>query len=289
MKRANPTLSERSTDDAAVESALEFLRLRGDERWFLYLHLMDLHEYVYDQESARFGSGYSDIYDNSIRWTDRTIEILLDSIADLGYLENTLVIVASDHGEAFGERGFEGHAHAVYRETTEVPLILAFPFRLAEGIVVDERSRNIDVWPTVIDILGLEQDEADGRSWLPEILAAARHESPAEGGEAIAIAELDQNWARPTEPPNPTVAVVEGTLRYVRIDGDDGTVEQLFDSGQDPRELWDRSRDRPEDLARLAEIADTYLASDPAWQEVPTRELSELELGQLRALGYVVR
>ena len=73
VKRENPTLSERSTDEAAVKSALEFLRVRGGERWFLYLHLMDLHEYIYDQESARFGSDYSDIYDNSIVLAYRTI------------------------------------------------------------------------------------------------------------------------------------------------------------------------------------------------------------------------
>ena len=53
---------------------MEFLRIHGDERWFLYLHLMDLHQYLYDEESALFGGSYSDNYDNSIRWTDAAIE-----------------------------------------------------------------------------------------------------------------------------------------------------------------------------------------------------------------------
>jgi arylsulfatase A-like enzyme len=289
VKRENPTLSERSTDEAAVKSALEFLRVRGRERWFLYLHLMDLHEYIYDKESARFGSDYSDIYDNSILWTDRTIEVLLDSIADLGFLDNTLVILASDHGEAFGERGFEGHAHTVYRETTEVPLLMSFPFRLDSGIVVRARTRNIDIWPTVLDLLGLEMPGTDGRSRVAEILAAGRSEPLPEDESETAIAHLDRNWAKPSEEAEPTVSVAEGTLRYVRMDQEGEIVQHLFDSREDPRELRNRAKEDPVDLARMAAVADAYLETEPEWGAVPTRELSELELGHLRALGYVVR
>ena len=53
--------------------------------------------------------------------------------------DDTLVVVASDHGEAFGEWGFEGHARKVYRETTEVPFIVSLPFRLEPGVVVEQR------------------------------------------------------------------------------------------------------------------------------------------------------
>ncbi len=289
VKRENPTLSERSTDEAALQSALEFLRVRGGERWFLYLHLMDLHEYVYDEESALFGSDYSDIYDNSILWTDRTIEVLLDSIADLGFLDNTLVILASDHGEAFGERGFEGHAHTVYRETTEVPLLISFPFRLDSGIVLESRTRNIDIWPTVLDLLGLKMPGTDGRSRLAEILAVGRGEAPIEDESETAIAHLDQNWAKPNEEAKPTVSVTEGTLRYVRLNYEGTILEHLFDSRDDPEEQRNRTKELPHELDQLAAVADAYLETEPEWGDVPTRELTELELGHLRALGYVVR
>lgn len=289
VKRENPTLSEQSTDEVAVQSALEFLRVRGGERWFLYLHFMDLHEYVYDKESAVFGSDYSDIYDNSILWTDRTIEVLLDSIADLGFLDNTLVVITSDHGEAFGERGFEGHAHGVYRETTEIPLLMSFPFRLDPGIVVESRTRNIDIWPTVFDLLGLEMPGTDGRSRLAEILAAGRGEALVEKAGETAIAHLDQNWAKPSEEEKITVSVSEGSLRYVRSKREGTVVEQLFDSRDDPRELRNRAKEYPVELDQLAAVADAYLETELEWGKVPTRELTQLELGHLRALGYVVR
>jgi len=307
LKRQNPTLYEHGTDEGVVASALEFLRLQGDERWFLYLHLMDVHEYLYDEESALFGLAYSDIYDNSIRWTDGVLEVLLAHLEDLGHLDDTLIVIASDHGEAFGERGFEGHARRVYRETTEVPLILSFPFRLEPGIVVETRTANIDLWPTVFDLLGLELPGADGRSRLPEILASGRGAqavsgaaSPADSDEDIAsqepaIAHLDQTWARPTGPPRHTVSVVQGPLRYVRVEqvhaprqSGPVMVEQLFDSRGDPREHRNHADENSEALARLAAEADRYLELRPDWGESPRREISELELNHLRALGYAI-
>jgi arylsulfatase A-like enzyme len=287
VRRENPTISEAGTDEATVAAALEFLRLRGHERWFLYLHLMDVHEYLFDEDSALFGVRYSDVYDNSIRWTDGVLDFLLSSLADSGHLENTLVVVTSDHGEAFGERGFEGHARKVYRETTEIPLLVFFPFRLEPGVVVESRTRNVDVWPTILDLLGLELPDTDGRSYRPEILASARGE-PLPDGEEPAIAHLDQTWARPEREPLHTVAVSQGTLRYVRVAQPHGVVEQLYDASGDPRELRDRAGEDPEAVARLGAAADAYLELRPDWGEAPTREISELELGHLRALGYAV-
>jgi arylsulfatase A-like enzyme len=284
----NPTLTQKSTDEDAVSSALEFLRVHGHERWFLYLHLMDVHEYLYDEESALFGGTYSDIYDNSIRWTDGVVGVLLAHLAAEGYAENTLVVLTSDHGEAFRERGLEGHARRVYRETTEIPFVLSFPFRLEPGVVIEGRTRNVDVWPTVLDLVGLElPGEIDGRSLEPLLVAAARGE-PTGDGAPTSVAHLDQNWGQRTQGPVATVAVAEGPLRYVRSDERGHALEQLFDASADPAELENRASEHPEELARLRGIADAYLAEKPPWGESPTREIGELELNQLRALGYAI-
>jgi arylsulfatase A-like enzyme len=286
IRRENPTLSDAGTDEATVAAALEFLHLRGHERWFLYMHMMDVHEYLYDEESALFGVHYSDVYDNSVRWTDGVLETLLSSLGEQGYLENTVIVITSDHGEAFGEHGFEGHARKLYREVTEIPLLILFPFRLDPGVVIETRTQSVDVWPTVLDLFGLSLPGADGRSRLPEILGQARGE-PTQDGEH-AIAHLDQTWGRPSEPARPTVSVSEGPLRYIRIEQEGMVLEQLFDAEKDPAEMRDRANERPDDVARLSKAADTYLEKQPAWGAAPTRELSELELSHLRALGYAI-
>lgn len=283
-----PTLGHKGTDEDVVEAALEFLRVHGDTRWFLYLHMMDLHEYIYDEESALFDGSYSGIYDNSIRWVDGTLGILMDHLSARGQLAHTIVAIVSDHGEAFRERGIEGHARSLYRETTEVPFLLFLPFRLEKGVVVQSRTQNIDIWPTLFELVGVEAPSPiDGRSLLPDILASARGDAPPDA-RRTALATLDQTWGQREREPFAAVAVVDGPLRYVRGRAGSEVIEHLFDATDDPGELDDLSERRSEELARLRKIADEHLATGPRWGEAPVREISELELGQLKALGYAL-
>jgi arylsulfatase A-like enzyme len=289
VRRENPTIQDDRTDEDAINGAIEFLRVWGRERWFLYLHLMDVHEYVYDEETALFGTSFSDVYDNSILRTNRVLDRLLIHLIEEGYLENTLIVIGSDHGEAFNERGLEGHARYVYKESTEVPFILGFPFRLERPAVIETRTANVDIWPTVLDLVGLPPlPETDGRSRKPEILAAARGEAfTAEPSKAFAY--LDQTWGREELAPTHTVAVTEGPHRYVFVDSSRRDIEVLFDAGADPAELENRIDDEPEIASRLREAAQTYMQQPPVWEaSVERLEMDEMELNQLRALGYAI-
>jgi arylsulfatase A-like enzyme len=287
VRRERPSASVVGTDQDTVHSALEFLRTQGDERWFLYLHLMDVHQYVYDVDSALFGTTYSDIYDNSIRWTDRVLGSLIDQLDARGLRENTLIVLAADHGEAFGEHGREGHARDVYGEVTTTPLIVSFPFRLEPGVVVETPTENVDLWPTLLDLLGLPPlDEADGRSRLPDILAAVRG-TPAPAHEGPRFAHIDQTWGRSEREPRPMVSVSEGSYRLVRPEG--GAPGALFDRSTDPAEQVDLAQERPEVLERMTKLVDDYLEQPPAtWSGGPDVEIDPKELEQLRALGYQV-
>jgi arylsulfatase A-like enzyme len=287
VRRDNPTLTEKGNDQSLIDVASEFVRVSGQQRWFLYMHLMDLHEYTYDAESALFGSSHSDLYDNSIRWTDDSIGLLLMALSDQGQLDRTIIVIASDHGEAFLERGQEGHARGVYRETTEVPFLLSLPFRLDPGVVVPTRTQNVDALPTLLDLVGIESPAGiDGRSRLPEILASASGR-PLEDTQT-AISHLDRNWSQRDSEPLPTVAVSEGGFRYVRTGESEDRIEQLFDASEDPRELRNRAGEQPETLERLRTVADDYFELEPVWGDAPTREIGELELNLLRALGYKI-
>ena len=288
--RKNPTVSQGGTDLDAVEAAGEFLRIYGHERWFLYLHLMDVHEYTYDASSAQFGTGYGDIYDNAVLHVNGVLDALLGKLYYGGFLANTLIVIGSDHGEAFGERGFEGHARNVYGEVTEVPLVLGFPFRLAKPAVVTQRTANVDLWPTVLDLLGLPPLEgADGRSRVPEMVAAARGEPGPEDATA-AIAHLDLTWGQRVDTHSPNVAISERGYRYLLFRNANGTArEELFDATRDEKERENLLETEPEVAGGLREKANRYLEGEPPWKDsAPKLELDELQLNQLRALGYSV-
>ena len=288
IRREKPTTGVAGTDWDIVQSAKDFLLTHSQEKFFLYLHLMDVHQYVYDEDSALFGTTYSDIYDNSIRWVDRLIGVLIEDLEERGLRDKTLIIVASDHGEAFGEHGREGHARDVYSEVVTTPLIVSFPFRLPEPLVVEAPSENVDLWPTLLDLLGLEPIEgADGRSLRPEIAAAAGQGSP---DEKVRFAHIDQSWGRKKDKPQPMVAVTEGAYRLVyRSAGRGARRAELYKYESDRRESRRIDAAEPEVRKHMMDLANAYLEQEKAsWGDAPQIELDDAQLQQLRALGYEV-
>jgi arylsulfatase A-like enzyme len=288
IRREKPTTGVAGTDWDIVQSAKDFLLTHSQEKFFLYLHLMDVHQYVYDEDSALFGTTYSDIYDNSIRWVDRLIGVLIEDLEERGLRDKTLIIVASDHGEAFGEHGREGHARDVYSEVVTTPLIISFPFRLPEPLVVEAPSENVDLWPTLLDLLGLEPIEgADGRSLRPEITAAAGRGSV---DDEVRFAHIDQSWGRKKVKSQPMVAVTEGPYRLVyRSAGRGARRAELYKYESDRRESRRIDAAEPEVRKHMMELASAYLEQEKAsWGDAPQIELDDAQLQQLRALGYEV-
>lgn len=80
----NPYAKLAGSDVDATDGAIEFLRTYKRDRFFLYVHFMDAHQYLSDEDSAIFGTSYSDLYDNSIHWTDRQVAAILRALDEQG-------------------------------------------------------------------------------------------------------------------------------------------------------------------------------------------------------------
>jgi arylsulfatase A-like enzyme len=264
-----------------------------DRRFFLYIHYMDLHQYLYADISPDFGTGFPDIYDSSIYWTDRNVQFVMEAIRDLQLADKTMVVIVSDHGEAFFEHGLEGHARNLYREVLDVPFIIAPPFEIEGGIVVDQEVANVDVWPTILDLLGLPaQPGAEGQSLVPLIFQATGR------GEAVGsdtgdtdraiFSQLDRSWGRVGAESRPRLSMVKGKYRMnLWVNRPEGIL--LFDRSEDPGEKVNVAADRPEVVAELRADLDEFLARPKTqWESAPEVELDELRMNQLRALGYVI-
>jgi arylsulfatase len=303
----NPYAKIAGSDVDVTENAVEFLRMAGDERFLLYLHYMDAHQYMSDEESARFGSSYSDLYDNSIHWSDRNVAAIIQTLEAEGLRDETIVVITSDHGEAFGEHGSEGHAKDLHREVIHVPWIVSLPFSLEEGIVVDTLSENVDIWPTLFDLMGRSELEyADGRSRLPEILAVAGRPDLIERKPDTSplFAELDRSWGKAEKLSDPIVALTLPSLRFLRVLDPEKLEEKagprglgrrtslLFDTQKDPYEQMDLLAIEGEDADTEefdAMVEEILSRPAPPWRdEVGRVELSDMQKGQLRAIGYAI-
>ena len=186
--------------EALLPLALAELVLEDRKPLFLYIHAMDTHfphnlEPSFDKwveqnsESSELsiesgvpkkliGSNFSskDIehlrgcYDGSISYSDAQLGVFLKELERLSLLDNTIVVVSSDHGEALGENGSEwGHGKSSCDEIIHVPLIMTGP-GLPRGIRVPSFTENVDIVPTVVELLGLQTGaQFNGKSLLPVI------------------------------------------------------------------------------------------------------------------------
>jgi arylsulfatase A-like enzyme len=94
------------------------------------------------------------LYDDSLAYLDDQVAKLVDRLKALGVYENTLIVITSDHGEAFGERDLMEHSVSVYQDQIYVPLLIKYP-NTHESRKVGTVVSQIDLLPTILSTVGL--------------------------------------------------------------------------------------------------------------------------------------
>lgn len=98
-------------------------------------------------------------YDGAIAYVDEMFRHLLEQLEQRGILQNTIVVVTSDHGESFNEHGFFLHGHSLYRQQIQVPLMMYWPGAITAGMVVDTPVSIASIPATIMDLLGYPETD----------------------------------------------------------------------------------------------------------------------------------
>jgi lipoteichoic acid synthase len=140
-----------------------WLANNGYDGPFLAQYFTGTGHYGYDCVPNRYGyerfseNEELDRYHNCLRMLDHFLENLFDQYKRLGLYDNTIFVMYGDHGEGFREhRGRYMHGDTIYEEGLRVPLIVHDPRRFEDGERAKGLSSQIDVLPTVVDLLGYE-------------------------------------------------------------------------------------------------------------------------------------
>ena len=113
------------------------------------------------------------LYDGDIAYSDYLFGLMLDDLEQRGLLENSLIILSSDHGEMFGENNKWVHHNSLYEEVLRVPLLFRYKGVLPEGTVFDAPVDHLDVAPTILDLAGIPiPSHMRGRSLVPLMTGA---------------------------------------------------------------------------------------------------------------------
>ena len=109
-------------------------------------------------------------YDGEISYVDELIGQLIDFLDSRNILDDTLIIVTSDHGEDLKEHTDTWGHKGLFDNVTHVPLIFRYPRRLPEGMVIDALVQHIDIVPTILDLVGVEKPQSvQGKPLIPLI------------------------------------------------------------------------------------------------------------------------
>ena len=111
----------------------------------------------------------AELYDRGVRYLDDDLGAFFEGLKERERYDDALIIVVSDHGEEFGEHGYTLHSQT-YEETIAIPLLIKLPGNVHGGEVVDGLVESVDILPTVLDYLGVEErGPVQGQSLLPAI------------------------------------------------------------------------------------------------------------------------
>jgi arylsulfatase A-like enzyme len=287
------------TSQQLTDAALNYLEKNGDDPFFLFLHYFDPHYEYRDHEPWDFADAYTgpltqnpdqmdietlrakrsdfapqdtqylrDLYDEEIAYTDKQLGRLLDHLKETGLDQNTAIILVSDHGEEFMERGWLGHTISLHEEVIHVPMLTVLPG------TDQQPTRNTDVTETralfniITNWAGLPQSS-----------------SPApENNDAYSIVWL------PDAKPESGKQVQKSALRRgdhkLIFDHRENTAF-LYNLKDDPEEKHNLVEERPELRTPLEESLTQWVSEMTKQDIAPTLQLKDEELESLKSLGYL--
>jgi len=180
-------------------------------------------------------------YDGTIAYLDAQLEQLFQELERRGEMENTLVIVTSDHGEEFGEHGLMGHGNSLYRPALQVPLVIWRKGAIPAGTVVDAPVSLRDLAATILEqVDGSPSRQVPG--WPLSRFWTVGDNARVSGGDTL-VAEVAYTPRLPEWYPvskGNLKSIAQGGLRYIR--NGDGRAE-LYDFNNDVLERSDLAAD----------------------------------------------
>lgn len=214
------------------------------------------------------------LYDGAVNYLDSQVGELMRHLEALGVMGDTVVIVASDHGDSLGEHGHVGHRLYLYEQLVHVPLIVRYPERFAAGRRIPHLVQLCDLHPTILELAGDGASEASDFKSLLGTGDAAPHAFVV--GENAAPKSLDG-----------VVMRMVRDERFKYISSSNGR-EELYDLIEDPGESRNLAGSEPSVELQMSErLMEWESALESGRMESEEAEYDEETMERLRGLGYV--
>ncbi len=242
-----------------VEERLAELAAHPEQKFVMFVHLFEPHSTYMKHDGFPITlhkiPGLVQKYDYEIAFVDQYVGRILDAIDKDGLADKTMVVIFSDHGEAFGVHRFAGqamffHGQTLYAELLRVPLLIRMP-----GVAprkVDDPAMLLDVAPTVVDALGVDVPPAfEGRSLMPYLRG-----DPVKPRPAYAELLPAPSWNHAAK----MVVSADGRYQLIYVISDKRW--ELYDLVDDPEERHDLAAKLPDKLHELQAALTDWIEVD---------------------------
>ncbi len=225
--------------------------------------------------AAKFDHDPQGAYDGEIAFVDFTIGRLIKDLESRGILDQTLVVICADHGEAFGEHHEFKHGIFCYQEALKVPLIFYNPKLFPQPRSVRSRVNLVDILPTLCELFGTEVPKGVQGQSLRDLIRGRAEKTERTFYIESLYGKEEMNWA-------PLTGLISGGYKYISL-----PQPELYDLENDQAER-DNLFLKKNDLARKMDGDLMKLVADFSAPGVSSkRELTREDRERLQALGYV--
>lgn len=263
--------------DRVYEKFLHWADDYDNQKFFLWVHFFDPHFPYIHHESISAGQTPTlwDSYESEIRYVDTYVGKILETLSAKNLLDNTVIVIAGDHGEAFGEHGEYGHGIFCYEESLKVPLIIHNPRYIKEKTIITENISLVDILPSLLELNNFDiPKNISGKSFVNLIQGKKDKKQRTIYFESV-FGHEENNWA-------PPIGIVDDNFKYISL-----PEQELYDLKNDATEtnnLFASQRKIAGDMRNKLE----QLMLDSAINTNPTkRKLSRSDIRKLESLGYL--
>ncbi len=264
--------SERRAD-AVYASFSRWVDENKEGQFFSWIHFFDPH-IPYDPPSHYREEFLDNPYDGEIAFMDFYIGKIVEKLREQDLIDKTLIVVAGDHGEAFGEKREKGHGVFIYESTMRVPLIFYAANNLPQGDLIEARVRLIDIMPSVLDMLNITVSPGiQGTSLLPHI----------EGKKKEDLSSyIESYFPRENYGWSELVGLIDGDWKFIKA-----PKQELYNLRQDPREEINLIQEESKVALEKRDILENIIKDSISPLVAEKRTLTSEERERLRSLGYI--
>lgn len=265
------------TADRVYDKFINWLNLYNGNKFFIWIHFYDPHHpyHPHIDIDKRFEHSNLMKYYGEIAFVDIYIGKIISALRSNNILDNTLIVIVGDHGEAFGEHREFGHGIFCYEESLKVPLIFYNSQLFKNKRVIDNRVSINDIMPSILELYNLDiPSTAQGKSFVNLIRGEKDNYKRMIYFESMDGKEKN-NWA-------PLTGIIEDDYKYISL-----PEPELYDLKNDIHENKNLFNKKTKLARNMDKKLMQFINKNSGSPRASKRKLSNWDIEKLQSLGYI--